>query len=62
MPKEKLQKNSLNRRPSSVKLLVILQSVVAAFFVGGGSFILAAEGVSIMTMLLGGIHVILGLS
>lgn len=52
----------MNRRPSSVKLLVILQSVVAAFFVGGGSFILAAEGVSIMTMLLGGIHVILGLS
>ncbi|SRR6266511_3018542 len=48
-------------RPNNVKLLVILESIVAAFLVGGGSFILAAEGVSIMTLLLGGVHVILGL-
>jgi len=48
-------------RPNNVKLLVVLESIVAAFLVGGGSVILAAEGVSITTLLLGGVHVILGL-
>lgn len=44
-------------RPNSVKLLVVLESIVAAFLAGGGSIILEVEGVSNITLLLGGVHV-----
>ena len=48
-------------RPNKVKLLVVLESIVAAFLVGGGAAILALAGISVMTLLLGGVHMILGL-
>jgi len=48
-------------RPNKVKLLVVLESIVAAFLVGGGAAILSLAGISVMTLLLGGVHVILGL-
>ncbi|MGI0033052.1 MAG: hypothetical protein ACRD97_07265 [Nitrososphaeraceae archaeon] len=43
-----------------MKLLVVLESIVAAFLVGGGTILLLAD-ISVTTLLLGGVHIILGL-
>lgn len=47
--------------PNNMKFLVILESIGAAFLVGGGAAILALAGLSVTTLLLGGVHIILGL-
>jgi hypothetical protein len=47
-------------RPNNVKLLVVLESIVGAFLVGGGTALLSLAGISPITLLLGGVHIILG--
>lgn len=48
-------------RPNSIRILVILQFIVGGILVGGGGALLALEGITPMTLLLGGVHIILGL-
>lgn len=48
-------------RPNNVKLFVVLESIVAVFLVGGGTAILLLASISVTTLLLGGVHIILGL-
>lgn len=48
-------------RPNNVKLVVVLESIVAVFLVGGGTAILLLASISVTTLLLSGVHIILGL-